>query len=101
MQCGTLELVDCREPKSLRRKRLFLPASCREILQTGEQTSAQGLFRARKIDMNFLKFLMIFVMGCCRSSDSGDQSFSTIFLTAILFCCMGLFVEVETPRDRA
>jgi hypothetical protein len=76
MQFGTLGLVDCRERKSLRRKRLFLPASCREICKIGEQKTVQGLFSERKIDMNFLKILMIFVMGCCRSSDSGDQSFS-------------------------
>jgi hypothetical protein len=76
MQCGTLGLVDCRERKIIEAQRLFLAASCRENLQIGEPKPAQGLFRERKIDMNFLKILMIFVMGCCRSSDSGDQSFS-------------------------
>jgi hypothetical protein len=49
------------------------------------------LFRERKIDMNFLKILMIFVLGCCSSSESEDQSFSWSFLMTILFCCMGLF----------
>ncbi len=102
MQFGTLGLVDCRERKSLRRKRLFLPASCREICKKWRAKNCARIIPRAKNGHDFSEDSDDFRNGLLSQQRQRRSIFFIIFLMTFLFCVVWVcFVEVETPRDQS